>query len=98
MPQIVLTEEQARMIAETSGQLDVVDPQGRPVASMRVFDAHDLEALERYKRNKGKQVQGVPSEQVQAHFRRLEEIREKEGMDLPKALDLLRRMRAGEEV
>jgi hypothetical protein len=40
----------------------------------------------------------VPSEQVQAHLRKLEEIRRREGMDRDRMLDLLRRMRAGEEV
>ena len=99
MPQIVLTEEQARTLAEAQGPVEVLDPQGRPVASLRRFDAHDVEAIERYKRNRAKPREpGIPSEQVQAHFRRLEEIRQKEGMDLPKALELLQRMRAGERV
>jgi hypothetical protein len=98
MPQIVLTEEQLRIVNEAGGAVDVVDGRGQPIASMRVLDAHELEAIERFRRNGGNQGPGVPAEQVQAHFRRLEEIRQKEGMDLPKALDLLRRMRAGEEV
>jgi hypothetical protein len=99
MPQIVLTEEQALTLAEAQGPVEVPDPQGKPVASLRLFDARDIEAIERYKRNRGKpRGPGIPSEQVQAHFRRLDGIRQKEGMDLPKALDLLRRMRAGEQV
>jgi antitoxin (DNA-binding transcriptional repressor) of toxin-antitoxin stability system len=98
MPHIVLTDEQVRVLSESQGPVEVLDTQGRPVASLTTLDAADLEAIERYKRNRGKQEPGIPAEQVQAHFRRLEEIREKEGMDLPKALELLRRMRAGEQV
>ena len=98
MRRIVLTEEQARILAEAGGPVDVVDTQGRPVASMRLLTAADLEAIERFKRRKPSDEPGVPSEQVQAHFRRLEEIRRHEELDLPKVLDLLRRMRAGEQV
>src|SRR5262249_42885352 len=100
MPRIVLTEEQIRILKEANGAVDVVDSEGRPVASLRPFDARDLEAIERHKRRLGSDVQepGMPGEQVQAHFRQLEEIRHKEGMDLPKALELLRQMRAGEQV
>jgi hypothetical protein len=38
----------------------------------------------------------IPSEQVQAQLRRLEEIRQNEGLDEGKMLDLIRRMQAGE--
>jgi hypothetical protein len=38
----------------------------------------------------------VPSGQVQAHLRRLEEIRQKDGLDEAKMLELLKRIRAGE--
>jgi hypothetical protein len=99
MQKLVLTEEQVRLVREAKGHVDVVDPQGQPFASLRVLDAADLEALERHRRSRGQPRQpGIPAEQVQAHFRRLEEIRQSEGMDLEKALDLLRRMRAGEQV
>jgi hypothetical protein len=100
MARIILTEEQLRIVREANGPVDVVNAQGQPVASMRVLDAMDLEAIERYKRKQasGMQEPGISGEQVQAHIRRLEEIRQQEGMDLPKALELLRRMRAGEQV
>ena len=42
--------------------------------------------------------QGYPAEQVEARLRRLQEICEREDMDEAKMFDLLRRMRAGEQV
>ena len=42
MPHIVLTEEQARVLAEAQGPVEVHDPQGRAVASLQLFDAFDL--------------------------------------------------------
>lgn len=98
MPHIVLTDEQVRVLSESQGPVEVRDDQGRLVASLKALEPADIEAIERYKQRRATQKPGIPSEQVQAHFRRLEEIREKEGMDLPKALDLLRRMQAGEQV
>jgi hypothetical protein len=41
---------------------------------------------------------GVPSAQVQAHFRRLTEIAADRELTKEEALDLIRRMRAGEQV
>jgi hypothetical protein len=99
MPHIVLTDEQAKILAQTTEPVEVRDSRGRTVAQLTLLDPMEVEAVERWKRTRGaKQEPGVPSEQVQAHFRRLEEIRRQEGMDLPKALELLRRMRAGEQV
>jgi hypothetical protein len=40
----------------------------------------------------------VPSQEVQAHLRRLAEIRQTQKMDETKMLDLLHRLRAGEQV
>jgi hypothetical protein len=97
MPQIVLTEEQARTLAEAQGPVEVLDPQGKPVASLQRFDAHDIEAIERYKRNRGKpRPPGIPSERVQAFLRKLHEIADREGIDEAKVRELLRRVRAGE--
>ncbi len=100
MPHIVLTEEQMRIITEAGGPVDVRDAEGRPVASMQLLTAEEIELIERWKRKRdsGSPQSTIPGWQVQAHFRRLEEIRQQEGMDLPKALELLRRMRAGEQV
>jgi len=98
MPHIVLTEEQARILAEAGGPIDVRDAQGNPVASLTLLSAEDLEEIERLRRKRasGVQERSIPSEQVQAFMRKLQEIDEREGIDQAKVDDLLRRVRAGE--
>jgi hypothetical protein len=98
MPQIVLTEEQERVLAECKEHVKVYDRHGRLMCFMDWFGIPLEEVIAESKRRAASGEPGIPSAQVQAHFRRLEEIRQSEGMDLPKALDLLRRMRAGEQV
>jgi hypothetical protein len=98
MKHIVLTSEQARVVLQAGGPLEVRDEQGRTVAHLSPLLPHDIEAIEQSKRTRGVGGPRVPSEQVQAHLRRLGEIRQSEGLDEPKMLDLLRRLRAGEQV
>jgi hypothetical protein len=98
MPHIVLTEEQLRVLREANGPVDVRDAEGRPVASLSILTPQDLEDIENAKRAMAAGGPRITAAQRQAHFRRLEEIRQKEGLDEAKMLDLLRRMRAGEEV
>jgi hypothetical protein len=96
MPEIILTEEQARIIAGARGPVEVRGPQGELFASIELLDPGDIEAIERYKRNRSKRQPGIPSAQVQAFLRKLQEIADREGIDEAKAQDLLRRVRAGE--
>jgi hypothetical protein len=99
MNHIVLTAEQAQIVqAASSGQVEVRDEAGRTVGSLRTLTPEDLLAIEQSKRFRGTKSPGIPSAQVQAHLHRLEEIRQREGMDEAKMLDLLRRMQAGEQV
>lgn len=97
MPQIVLTEEQTRILAAAGGSVDVVDSQGRPVASMRLLDAADLEAIQRYKGHRGKRERGIPAEQVQAFLRKLHEVADREGIDEGKVEEMLRRVRGRDQ-
>jgi hypothetical protein len=96
MPHIVLTPEQARVVAGATENVEVRDPEGRTLALLTVLDSADAEALTRYRRNRDVPRDAVPSAQVQAHLRKLEEIRQREGLDEAQMLDLLRRLRAGE--
>jgi hypothetical protein len=98
MARIILTEEQLRIVREANGPVDVVDAQGQPVASMRVLDAMELEAIEHYRRRKASGIQepGIPGARVQAFLRKLQEIADREGIDEAKVKELLRRERAGE--
>jgi hypothetical protein len=57
------------------------------------FDDFELESIRQWKENQGKNIPVIPSAKVQEHFRRLETIRQAEGMDLAKALDLLEKWR-----
>ena len=95
---ITLTPEQARVLQETTQFVEVRDEQGKTVGNLTLLTPEDLEAIEHYKQTRGSNRPGIPSAQVQAHLRRLEEIRATEGMDRTKMHDLLRRMQAGEEV
>lgn len=95
---IILTPEQARVIGEATQFVEVRDDQGRPIGNLTLLTAVDLKAIEQAKRVRATDKPRVPSARVQAHLRRLEEIRSQEGMDEAKMLDLLRRMRAGEQV
>jgi hypothetical protein len=96
MSQIVLTPEQYKIVSQSQEFVAVVDDQGRLWARFKPLSPTDIEAVEHYRRNRALNVPMYPAEQFEAQMRRLEEIREREGMDAAKMHDLLRRMRAGE--
>jgi antitoxin (DNA-binding transcriptional repressor) of toxin-antitoxin stability system len=98
MNHIVLTADQARVAREARGPVEVRDEQGRTVAHLTPLQPGDIEAIEQSKRARAAGGPRVPSDQVEAHLRRLGEIRQLEDLDEAKMLDLLRRMRAGEQV
>lgn len=101
MQRIQLTEEQSRILAEAKEgeSIEVYDAQGQLVSFLKRFHSEDALAVAQYLRRRGLPKQpGIPSAQVQAHLRKLEEIRQREGMDEAKMRDILRRLRAGDEV
>jgi hypothetical protein len=98
MPHIVLTDEQLRIVSEAGAVVEVRDSRGRTIAHLTPLDAADIEAIERWKRRQAAPGPLIPSEQVQAHLRRLAEIRASEGLDETRMIELLRRMQAGEQV
>ena len=95
---ITLTSEQVRILQDTTRNVEVRDELGKPLGNLTLLTPEDLDDIEQSKRVRSLGKPGIPSEQVQAHFRRLTEIRSQEGMDEAKMLDLLRRMQAGEQV
>ncbi|HJT79001.1 MAG TPA: hypothetical protein VJ739_17530 [Gemmataceae bacterium] len=97
MTQIVLTEEQARVVAGATENVEVLDPEGRVLALLQPLDPALRETIRECKRRQASAAPRIPSEQAQAHLRKLDEIRRREGMDREKMHDLLRRLRAGEE-
>jgi hypothetical protein len=70
MTYLTRTEDQVRILAAEQGSVEVRDPQGRPVASRKLFDAADPEAIERHKRREGEQRESIPSEKVRAFMRK----------------------------
>jgi len=99
MQRIVLTEEQSRLLAESKDSVEVYDAQGQLVSFVKWFDPATAEVIAQHIRRRNLPRQpGIPSAQVHAHLRKLEEIRQREGMDEAKMKEILRRLRAGEEV
>jgi hypothetical protein len=95
---ITLTTEQAQIVLQSGEPIEVLDGQGRTVGHITPLTPADIEVIEVSKRRLAAGGPRIPSAQVQAHLRRLEEIRQSEGMDEAKMRELLRRMRAGEQV
>jgi hypothetical protein len=98
MPHIVLTEEQVRILEQAAGPVEVRDTQGRPIAQATRFSPEDVEMIIRSRANQAAGGRRIPSAEVQAHLRKLEEIASREELDEARVLDILRRLRAGEEV
>ena len=96
--QIILTSEQARIVQEAKEAVEVRDPLGRILSFLQPMDSLDVEAVYRHRSTRNQPRLTVPAAKVQAHMRRLEEIRQTEGMNKAKMDDLLKRMQAGEEV
>ena len=98
MSHIVLTEEQAQILARATGPVEVRDSQGRPLAQCLPLDPDEVAAILRFRQRGSSAEPCIPSAQVQAHLRKLEEISQREELDEARVKDLLRRMHAGEEV
>jgi antitoxin (DNA-binding transcriptional repressor) of toxin-antitoxin stability system len=98
MKHIVLTAEQSQIIAEAGAAVEVRDARGCTIARLTPLTPDEMAMIERWKNRSDRSGPSIPSAEVQAHLRRLTEIRESEGMDEEKMLDLLRRMQAGEQV
>ena len=96
MPHIVLTEEQARVLRETTLAVELRDEQGRVLA--RVPPPSEEEIIERVKQNREANLPRYSAAEVEARLRRLEEISRERQLDEATVRDLLRRMRAGEQV
>jgi hypothetical protein len=70
MPEIILTEEQARILARATTAVLVRDPNGSPVGSI---DPREAAVIEEAKRRLREGQRGVPGHQVQAHLKTLQE-------------------------
>jgi hypothetical protein len=76
MTHIVLTEEQARSIAQANGRIEVRDPQGNWLGNLDLVEAARVqEAL----RRRAVPQQSIPGHRVQAHLQALQEERDRTG-------------------
>jgi hypothetical protein len=98
MPYIILTDEQARVIEEASGPVDLRNSQGQPIASATPLSAEDREMIRMAKEARAKGGRRIPSAEVRAHLARLEEIMQERPLDRAEVQELIRRMQAGEKV
>jgi hypothetical protein len=76
--------------------VEIRDATGRVVASIPA--PSEQEIVERIKRERNANRSRFPAQEVERRLQRLEAIRQQEGMDQARMRELLRRMRAGEQV
>lgn len=98
MTAMILTEEQEKLIAQVAEPVEVRDTRGRFLGVFSPVSPADADALAQVRKARAAGGPRIPSAQVQAHLRRLNEIRQTEPLDEARMLELLRRMQAGEEV
>lgn len=96
MPVIVLNAEQARNFREVGEAIEIRDEQGTTLA--RVLSPSDEAVVAEARRRLQSGNPCYPSSEVLARLRRLEEISQRKELDGPGVKELIRRMRAGEEV
>lgn len=100
MSQIVLTEEQARVVGVATGSVEVSDPQGRLVAFLEPLDPREAEAIRRHRQRRTSATlePTIPSAHIQAMLRKLEEMDQREEITEEGVKDVLLRLRAGKEL
>lgn len=96
MSHIVLTEDQARILAESTGPVEMRDPQGRTLACVTPFDPVEREMLERARQSIAAGGKRIPSARVRMFLQRLHEMEKSEGIDEAKVKELLQRTIAEE--
>ena len=103
MSHIVLTEEQARIIAESKEGVEVRDPGGEAIVAYLTplspeESAQIAEAIQRHAERGTESRQGVPSSRVEAMLQKFHEIDRTEGMTSEKAREIVRRTVSGESL
>jgi hypothetical protein len=98
MAHIILTLEQVQALQSASGPLEVRDEQGRPVGRLTALTPIELDMIERARQMRTAGGHRVSTAQLLGYLDRLGQIRDAEGLDEPKMLELLGRLRAGEQV
>ena len=91
MPEIVLTEEQARVLVESNDRVSVRDPSGDVLTTI---DPLDVLALRNYREMRTKGLKCIPGARVREHLQKLQaEWDRTGGFDEAYAQDFLARLR-----
>ena len=96
MPYIVLNAEQARVLEQAVQPVEVRDEQGRILTGIPA--PSEAAVVAEAKRRLVKEGPRYPAADVEARFQKLEEISRRQDLDPANVKELLRRMRAGEQV
>ncbi len=96
MPHLVLSEEQVQVLREASDLVEVRDGQGQVLA--RLVPPAEAALVAEAKRRLAAGGPRYSSAEVRARLQRLEELSAEQELDAAQARELLRRMRAGEQV
>jgi hypothetical protein len=97
MKEIILTEEQARQIAESKEPVELRDVAGTVLVKVDPFDATAL-AAHRQRRQSELEEQGVPGDKVHEYLQLLQAEWDKNGpFDMAKADEIFARMNVREE-
>jgi hypothetical protein len=95
MPYIVLSDDQAKILREAAGLVEVRDEQGHVLARVVPDEAAIVAEAKRRLAEGGPRYSGA---EIQARLQKLNEISQREELDEAKVKELIRKMRAGEEV
>jgi hypothetical protein len=98
MSSIILSKEQEKVVAQANEGVEVRTEEGRLVAFLTPVSPEEAAYIAVARERMRRGGDGIPSAEVQAHMRKLEEISQRETLDEARVLELLRRMRAGEAV
>ncbi len=96
MSHIVLTEEQAKVLSESRDGVAVYDPEGRPLAFLKMLDPDVAAIVIECKRRLKAGGPRVPSSRIGAMLRKLNEIDTKDTVTPEIVEEIVRRTIAGE--
>ena len=93
MTYIELTDDQVRVLLQTSNAIELRDSHGQVLG--RVGPPSEEEIIAHIKRQRALKLPRYPAEAVEARLHALQEIREREGMDANKMWAVLEQLRKG---
>ncbi len=96
MAHIVLTEEQARIIAESANGIEVRDSQGRLLGFLQRLFPDEVAIIEQVKQRRQTPGPMIPGARVLAMLKTLDAMQETEEVTREKVQEVLRKVKSGE--